>query len=488
MTVRARLTLTLTAVGTLLIIPALFAIDRLDALRGVAIELRGRHAAASLALGRLQVAFAELDGYTRSFVAAPGPLLRLRLGEALERSRTDLGLLERSGYAGYARSTRTQLDSLEADIARITRLVDAGRIEDATAYLDLVKPRFAAAQRSLGAIADAIDRRSGYAARRAERISASATTATLAALVTGLGAALILGFWTTRAFTAPIHRLRHAMARVAAGEFEPARDLPLGRPDEIGDLARSFRSMSEQLRELDRLEAEFMSVATHELRTPLNVIAGYAELLQDGHCGPITPQQAEAVAVIQEQTQIVSRLVNQLLDLSRLEAGGLPITLEAVDVPALLDSVARTFDPLARRKRIRFDVSLDPSAPRTITADPVRVAHEVLGNLLSNAFKFTPDGGSIRVHASGSADRLLITVADSGIGISPDQLPHIFDKYYQIGPDARARGAGLGLAIAREIVEAHRGRISVESRPGAGTTFHLSFPTRSPAPRTSSAA
>jgi signal transduction histidine kinase len=156
-----------------------------------------------------------------------------------------------------------------------------------------------------------------------------------------------------------------------------------------------------------------------------------------------------------------------------------------VESAALFGAVRRMFEPLAKQKRIDFDVVIAPGYPAIMRADPDRLRNEVVGNLLSNAFKFTPEGGSIRVRAYNAADdRLGIDVQDTGGGIPQDELAHIFDKFYQVGAEARAQGSGLGLAIAREIVEAHGGEVSAESAHGKGTTFHILLPKNPVAPPT----
>ena len=304
------------------------------------------------------------------------------------------------------------------------------------------------------------------------------------ALLAALVVALVLGAWTTRAVTRPIRQVQRAMAQVADGEFDVPDGLPYDREDELGGLSRSFRTMTTRLAELDRMKAEFISVASHELKTPLNVIGGYAELLDDGIYGPLEPKQHEALESIQDQTRTLTDLVNQLLDISRIEAGGFRVELMDVESAELFGAVRRMFDPLAKQKRIDFTVDIDDEYPRIMRADPDRLRNEVIGNLLSNAFKFTPEGGAIGVRAYvGTQDRLAIDVHDTGGGIPESELVHIFEKFYQVG-EARVQGSGLGLAIAREIVEAHGGEISAESSPGRGTTFHILLP-RDPAPPTS---
>jgi signal transduction histidine kinase len=484
MTVRTRLILTMTAIALLLVGPALYGMSRLAELRRIAEEIQGRHAAASLAVGRVQARLADLDRLQRSYIAAPSVEARDGMREALGQSRLHLTRLAEAGYGEVAREAAAGIDALEDGTARIERLVETGDVEAATVFFEDVRPMFARAQASLDVIATRIDLTSTAAVTRAERIGQAATTTMLLAIVIALALALLLGGWTTRALTLPLQRLSAGTSRVAGGEFEAPRGLPYERRDEIGELSRSFRAMALRLKELDRLKAEFISMASHDLKTPINVIGGYAELLTEGLYGEMPEKQREVLGSIQEQTVVLTRLVNQLLDISRLEAGGFRIETSEVRVAELVASVERTFDALARQKRVELSVVVEDSAPDVIIADPDRLRSEVLGNLLSNAFKFTPEGGSIEVRAQGGEDGLLeVTVRDTGVGIPAEDLPRIFEKFYQVGQDAKAAGSGLGLAIAREIVEAHGGTIDAESEPGRGTTFHVRLPAGRPAAR-----
>ena len=303
-------------------------------------------------------------------------------------------------------------------------------------------------------------------------------TARTTAAATGLaaGLAVLVALLSVGAVTAPLTRLRTAMSAVAGGSFTPPRDLPYARTDEIGDLTRSFRSMAERLAELDRLKAEFVSIASHELKTPVNVVRGYVEMLEDESYGEIDGRQREMFERIREQTDVLRERVDQLLALSRLEAQGMEVQLEPVTVSDLLEDLRRNFAGMAAQKRIVFGVTTEHTTPNAAMLDPRRVRDELLGNLLGNAFKFTPRGGNIDVRARGEAGWLVIEIRDSGEGIPAAELPYIFEKYYQAGHHAGRVGAGLGLAIAREIVEAHGGMISVESQRGVGSTFRVELP------------
>jgi signal transduction histidine kinase len=301
-------------------------------------------------------------------------------------------------------------------------------------------------------------------------------TSTLIALVGSLAIALILGFGLTQLVTRPIERLRYAMNRVAEGEFDIGAPIEVGRRDELGDLARSFESMTDQLAELNRLKAEFVSKTSHNLKTPINVIAGYAEMLEDGLYGELDEKQAEAIRGIHEQVEALETQVRQLVDLSRMEAHAFTLRVQQVYLADLLLGVQRSFEALATQKDIYFEISTDPSAPATIFGDEDRLRNEVLGNLLANAFKFTESGGRVSVQATGSPDGLVIEVSDTGLGIESAALDRIFDRYYQTGNGKRAAGSGLGLAIAREVVSRHGGEITVSSEESEGTTFHVILP------------
>ena len=451
MTLRTRLVLSIGGIALLVVLPALYGASRLARLRDIAEDLHGRHAAAFLALGRLQANLADLDRFERSYIAAPAPAARQGMNTALEDARGELARLDQTGYSSVAVGTRARLDTLEASTRQVERLVESRRVEEATRYFEALKPRLTAVQRSLDPIASEIDRRSGADVARAQEISAAASTTTLLGTLAAALVALFWGLWATEALTRPLRKLQRATSAVAGGEFVVPPNLPYGRRDEMGELSRSFRWMTQRLAELDRLKAEFISIATHELKTPINVIGGYSELLETGAYGDLTPKQQEVLGSVREQTRVLTRLVNQLLDMSRLEAGGLRVEVERTDLRVLLEDVRRSFEPLARQKRIDFQVEVQPTSPPSLPLDAARVREQLLGNLLSNALKFTPENGRIRVRARGSGDSAVIEVSDTGVGIPPEKLPHIFDKFYQVGSDARSKGAGLGLSIALHI-------------------------------------
>ncbi|HEV3050759.1 MAG TPA: HAMP domain-containing sensor histidine kinase, partial [Longimicrobium sp.] len=338
----------------------------------------------------------------------------------------------------------------------------------------------------LDRIEQAINAQTGREVQRAEVVARRAGTTTLLALALALTATLIIGTWLTRTLLRPIGELRKGMGTVAQGDFDPDVHIPNKRPDELGDLARSFDTMTEQLRELDRLKAEFVSVASHEIKTPLSVIRGYVTLLSDGIYGEVNDAQKKTLEAVSAQTDRLARLVHRLLDVSRFEAGGARLELREIDLHTFFDELTSDFRVLAVQNGIDFPVRMTDDLPPTIVGDEDRLS-EVLGNLLSNAFKFTERGGSIRVDAARHDGGIQVEVEDTGVGIAPEKLPRIFEKFYQVENDAQPRsvGSGLGLAIAREIVEAHGGTISAESEEGKGTRFRVFLPERPPVQRPS---
>jgi signal transduction histidine kinase len=214
------------------------------------------------------------------------------------------------------------------------------------------------------------------------------------------------------------------------------------------------------------------------------VIIGYLELLQEGIYGELTTKQKEILQTINKQGQTLTRLVKRLLDISRFEASGGKLEVRQVDLQRLLTTLESSFSVLAMQRDIVFSIDHGQDLPTKVYWDEDRI-NEVLGNLISNAFKFTARGGKVALTVAAADNKVVVTVSDTGVGISAEQLPHIFDKFFMADNQAQAatKGTGLGLAIAREIVEAHGGQITVESRVGEGTTFVVTLPTEVPGAR-----
>jgi signal transduction histidine kinase len=202
-------------------------------------------------------------------------------------------------------------------------------------------------------------------------------------------------------------------------------------------------------------------------------------LLQENVYGNLTEKQVPIIGTIETQTRTLARLASQLLDVSRFEAGGGRIEPRTIRLPNMLDDLERTFHVLAVQRGIDFQIHRNEGLPEEVFWDPERI-NEVTGNLLSNAFKFTKAGGRVELTAGPHENGVCIEVRDTGAGIPPEQLKRVFDKFYQADnqKSASAKGSGLGLAIAKEIVEAHQGHITCESKLGVGTIFTLVLPLR----------
>ncbi|MBN1248036.1 MAG: PAS domain S-box protein, partial [Anaerolineae bacterium] len=260
-----------------------------------------------------------------------------------------------------------------------------------------------------------------------------------------------------------------------------------------GQIAVGFRNaqyfeelqqVAERLREVDRLKSEFLANMSHELRTPLNSILGYAELLQMGIDGELSPPMLEDINAIFENGQQLLQLINDILDLTKIEAGRMSLSMMPVSVASLLEEARAHCMGLLHRepKPVEVVVVVDDALP-PVTADPMRLA-QVLNNLLSNAIKFT-DTGEIRLHAYHDpvTGCVGIDVTDTGIGISPENLARLFERFRQLDGSStrRAEGTGLGLAISRHLVEMHGGTLTVASELGRGSTFTVSLPLGQPA-------
>lgn len=493
MKLRERLVFTFVVTALILVAPTMYGLFALRELRQVAYNLSTRDAVGALSLGRLQAAFEEAESRERIYLALAGTsapddreTARLRVEQSIASIDAELDRLRAGGYRVPAAGAVAAWEHLLAAIAEEQRLVESGDVQAADAYRDeVVNEAFEDMDRALDPIGAAINRAGAEQVAQARDIATRAATTTLVALTAALIVALAIGGWAGRSLLRPIRQLRRGMSAVAAGNFEPDLDIDPTRGDEIGDLARSFRRMTEQLAALRKLEAEFVSVASHELKTPLSVIKGYVTLLRDGIYGEVPESHVKILGSIDDQADRLARLIQRLLDISRFEAGGGRLEIQTVALRPFLADLATSFEALAFQNEIDFRLEVDDSLPEQMEGDPDRL-NEVVGNLLSNAFKFTPRHGEIRLRArraeAEAGEGVTIEVVDTGVGIPEDKLPRVFEKFFQVENEAQPRsvGSGLGLAISREIVEGHGGTIGAESEVGKGTTFRIFLPLRPP--------
>ncbi len=283
---------------------------------------------------------------------------------------------------------------------------------------------------------------------------------------------LVIAFGIARWIADPLQRV------VAASRQMPARQaaaIPLKGPHEVQALTRAFNEMTTRVQASQKSQRDFVANVSHELKTPLTSIQGFAQAILDGTADTAEARQ-QAARVIHDEAGRMHRMVLDLLDLARLEAGTADFQRAPVDLPALLNSVVEKFTPQAKKAGINLHVQAPVLPP--LTGDGDRLA-QVFTNLVDNALKFTPAGGQVSLHASQADDGVEISVTDSGIGISSAEIAHIFDRFYQADPARKGgekHGAGLGLAIVKEIVQAHGGTISVHSAPGEGSTFTVRLP------------
>jgi len=251
---------------------------------------------------------------------------------------------------------------------------------------------------------------------------------------------------------------------------------PVGREHDLVGRLFTFQDVTE-LAELDRMKSEFVNTVSHELRTPLTSIMGYLSLIMHEQVGPIQPQQKEFLEVVLRNTSRLANLINDVLDIQRIESGRNPLQRKPVSLPRIIQQAADTFRMAAEQKGLSFKVTLPKDDIAPVSGDPERLM-QIVSNLLSNAVKYTPEG-SVKVSVAGTADSVRLIVEDTGVGISAAEQQRVFEKFYR-GENKYAReagGTGLGLCIVKELVEEHGGKIKLESDPGKGTRFTVTFPT-----------
>ena len=298
----------------------------------------------------------------------------------------------------------------------------------------------------------------------------AALTMAILSLIFGI----ILAAGTTRSITRPLAIMKKKTQEIAGGVFESS--LNLSSPPEIGELARAFNVMCDRLGEMDRMKSDFFSLMAHELRTPLSSIKAGIALLEKNDDRWEGQKKERVLAILSEECNRLIGLVNSLLDLSRMEAGMISFDFAPGEVKPLIERTIAEIEPLAVAKKISFEFDA-AAGPYPVMMDNERIL-QVLRNLLGNAIKFTPEGGRIRISLRPVQGGLEIAVADSGPGIPEEDRAVIFDKYKQTatGVHDKIRGTGLGLAIAKHVVDAHGGRIWVESELERGSTFTFFLP------------
>jgi len=282
--------------------------------------------------------------------------------------------------------------------------------------------------------------------------------------------ALALGVLFSRRLTRSLRELTVAAESMASGELQ--HSIPVRSNDEVGELTCAFNHMSADLTRAQQLRRQMTADVAHELRTPLSLVLGHAEALRDG----VIPPSEETFGIIHDEAQRLARLVADLRTLSLSDAGELPLDRQPVSAGDLLAQTAAAFAAPAREQRVTLRTKADANLPEVL-ADADRIA-QVLANLVSNALRYSPSGAEIVLSASCRGDAVRFAVDDNGPGIAPEDLPYVFERFYR-SDKSRSRerdSTGLGLAIARSIIEGHGGRLDVQSTPGHGATFGFSLP------------
>ena len=284
---------------------------------------------------------------------------------------------------------------------------------------------------------------------------------------------LVLSIVATRGITIPLKAMKRQTKEIAAGDLDG--HLRIDSPPEIAELAASFNFMRQRLKEVDTLKSDFVALMSHELRTPLTSIKEGTNMLLEGLGGELTEKQGRLMGIIAEESNRLIKLVSSLLDLTKMEAGMLAYHFAPADPPRLIQQCMTEILPLAESKQITIqeDIGDIPA----VRLDTERIL-QVLRNLVGNAVKFTPEGGRITVAVRAQENGIEITVSDSGPGIPAGHVERIFGRFQQLPSETNGgiKGTGLGLAIVKHIIQAHGGKVWVESEAGQGSTFFVFLP------------
>ncbi len=296
-------------------------------------------------------------------------------------------------------------------------------------------------------------------------------TALVFSALIAIGVAFCVGFLLFRGITAPLRRLMQATAKVAQGDLSARVPVPEGSTDEIGHLGIAFNQMTANLARADQLRRDMTADIAHELRTPLTVIQGNLEAILDG----VYPADGEHLEPVLGKTQLLRRLVEDLRTLALADAGELVLHQSSMDMSRLVGRTVQEFKAQANVAAVQLTSRISADMPR-VTADASRI-EQVLGILMDNALRHTPAGGRITVELWHVDGENRLSVQDTGEGIPPQDLPHVFERFYRGASDtARSAGSGMGLAIAQAIISAHGGRIWADSELGQGTTVTFALP------------
>ena len=432
----------------------------------------------------------DLEAGLRGFVISGQPRLLEPWNRARPQVRRQLELLARLVRDDPEESRRVRelarlIGAYERDYA--APLIAIARSESPAAARSPLatsegQRRIALIRRRLTSLLALENDRAAAGVASAKRDSSNALAAGVGGLVASGVLILLYGLYLSRTVARPVRQVADGAARLAAGDLS-ARLAETGA-GEVGELTRAFNAMAEsleqksveleaqheRLRESDRLKSELVSVVSHELRTPLTSILGFTQLLRTRSLGKEDQQQY--LGIVEEQARRLTTLIQDFLDLQRIEEGHLDLKQELIDLTPLLREEAYVFDAQSARHTLKVDLP----AELPVYGDPSRLK-QVVGNLISNAIKYSPEGGEVEVAGDTSGPFVHIDIRDHGVGIPADQQDKIFTKFFRGRAAAHGiSGTGLGLAVSRKIVEAHGGRIGFTSAANSGSTFWVELP------------
>jgi two-component system sensor histidine kinase GlrK len=427
------------------------------------------------ALERAQTLRGSLEAaerHARKYLATGDSLyLSLFIESAIAFSRGSDSLVtvvsERGAQQMLARSVGTNVWLYNALTAPSPlRLTDAAITDSVQAAQRALETLIARVRFSIRSSMVRLEQRADQSLRIAVGLSVFAVFATA-----------VVALLIARTITRPLTRLTEGTRRVARGEFQP---VPRTTRDEIGQLARAFNEMGRSLQRSAEQRAEMMQHISHEIRIPLQTIHSAYYLLAEQIRGPINERQRDLLTTIRRNVDRIADFSNQFLDLARIEAGKMEFTLVQTDLRAVVEAAVANAKPAAAAAGITLLDSLQMCPP--VEADPLRL-EQALGNLLSNAVKYSEAGGTVTVRCGPVDDAVIISIQDTGIGISQEDLPHVFTKFFRASQGRTKRsGTGLGLALVKAIVDHHRGTVTVESVKGEGSTFIIRLPAIAPQP------
>ncbi|MDQ3067176.1 MAG: ATP-binding protein [Actinomycetota bacterium] len=414
--------------------------------------------------------------------------------EPYERARQELPARLRALQTLVAddSSQRTRVRTLAAEIQAyidffiaplIPLLREEPRLTDDSALPQTGKAQTDAIRRLFRSFRAAEEKLASRAAADAEERTDLAVVVGAIAVGASMTLIALFGIVLARSIGRPIRAAASGAGRIAGGEL--TLRLPPGGPGEVGELTRAFNAMAErleqgrkeletqneELRESERMKTELVSIVSHELRTPLASVLGFTALLLKREFDSAT--RRHYLGIVDAQARRLAALLEDFLDVQRIEREGVGLATEKVDLAALLDEQAQLYAAQSPQHRLEVELA---ERPLTVRGDPNRLA-QVVGNLLSNAIKYSPGGGTVELVAARRGESVRIAVRDEGRGIPEDQQSRIFTKFFRGDAGATGiTGTGLGLAVSRDIVEAHGGSIGFDSAPGEGTTFWLDLP------------